>query len=317
MNEFPPMPYGSKRKRKEDLSFGKPFEPSYVYSLVSLLNSTHIEGCLEDAEDVLNFLLCGLHEELGAVINAFRNTAKENSNVCEAILTNGHVTEDQEHDPNTKSNVIKSSHSFHSPISDIFGGQITSTMTVGNETSTSSHHFFTLTVDIQAEDVCQVNDALAYITPKELAHDFTPTDSKGGVEAFHKVVLKVLPLVLVLHIKRFVKEKGAKPRKVFNDIEFSIDLEIPEEFLSQDIRRKYSPRALRSYKLFAVVCHEGKDLATGHYITDVYHVGSSSWLRCDDSTITVITESNLLSHCPQRVPYLLFYRRLDTLYPSK
>ncbi|XP_076340119.1 uncharacterized protein LOC143240837 isoform X2 [Tachypleus tridentatus] len=179
MNEFPPMPYGSKRKRK-DLTFGKPFEPSYVYSLVSLLNSSHIEGCLEDADDVLNFLLCGLHEEMDTVINVFRKTAKGNSNACEVFLTNGHATEYQENGPNTKSNVIKSSHSFHSPIFDIFGGQITSTMTVGNETSTSSHHFFSLTVDIQAEDVCQVSDALAYITPTKLAHGYTPEDSKGG-----------------------------------------------------------------------------------------------------------------------------------------
>ncbi|XP_013781593.1 ubiquitin carboxyl-terminal hydrolase 10-like [Limulus polyphemus] len=312
MNEFSPMPYGSKRKRKEDLSFGVPFEPHYVYSLLTILKPDCVQDCQQDAEEVLGFLLNGLHEEMVAVLDNFKNSVDKKCNGHEDNLSNGHITE---HEPEENKNVTINSMCFlDSPISDIFGGQLTTVLTAGDEISTNLQPFFTLPLDIQADNVQWVNDALAHMTAKESIQDYTCTETKQEVEAFRQSSFSILPLVLILHLKRFVYNRGG-PKKILKDVNFSIDLEISEETLSPGVRRKYSARALRSYKLFAVVCHEGKDLSKGHYITDVYHVGSGSWLRCDDSTITVITDTQLLSPSPPRVPYMLFYRRLDTLHP--
>lgn len=96
----------------------------------------------------------------------------------------------------------------------------------------------------------------------------------------------------------------------------------------------------RSYKLFAVVYHEGSEAEKGHYLTDAYHVGCGGWLRYDDSIVSSVTEqqvgfyttlncSNWLEFVfvyfytlynfqvlhprSPRTPYLLLYRRQDTM----
>ena len=60
-------------------------------------------------------------------------------------------------------------------------------------------------------------------------------------------------------------------------------------------------------------------MINGHYITDVYHLGLNQWLRCDDSNIKVISLSKVLTGTEREgnlVPYLLFYRRYDTLHSN-
>lgn len=70
----------------------------------------------------------------------------------------------------------------------------------------------------------------------------------------------------------------------------------------------------KQYKLFAVVYHDGKEASKGHYITDAFHAGYGSWIRYDDSTVKAVPEFNVLHPKAPRVPYLLYYRRLDTHY---
>lgn len=77
-------------------------------------------------------------------------------------------------------------------------------------------------------------------------------------------------------------------------------------------KNKYQQKQ-KQYKLFAVVYHDGKEVSKGHYITDVFHVGYSSWIRYDDSTVKAVPESNVLHPKSPRVPYLLYYRRYDTI----
>lgn len=76
--------------------------------------------------------------------------------------------------------------------------------------------------------------------------------------------------------------------------------------------KKYSQKQ-KQYKLFAVVYHDGKDASKGHYIIDAYSSGYSYWLRYDDSTVKPVTEASVLHPRPPRVPYLLYYRRCDTV----
>lgn len=74
----------------------------------------------------------------------------------------------------------------------------------------------------------------------------------------------------------------------------------------------YQPKE-KQYKLFAVVYHDGKEATKGHYLTDAYHVGYASWLRFDDSSVKTVQEEQVLKPHGTRVPYLLFYRRCDTV----
>lgn len=59
--------------------------------------------------------------------------------------------------------------------------------------------------------------------------------------------------------------------------------------------------------------HDGKEASKGHYLTDAFHVGYGSWVRYDDSTVKYVNEANVLHPSAARVPYLLFYRRSDTI----
>ena len=65
-----------------------------------------------------------------------------------------------------------------------------------------------------------------------------------------------------------------------------------------------------------MIYHDGNESVKGHYVTDLFHIGSSHWLRCDDINVKTISVQQLLNPQAPRVPYLLFYRRCDTLRSS-
>ena len=93
-------------------------------------------------------------------------------------------------------------------------------------------------------------------------------------------------------------------------IDFGVDLEISKSILSAECRASTKQR---QYKLFSVVYHNGREATKGHYVTDIFHTGYSSWLHCDDSQVTPTCEQSVLAPGPTSTPYLLFYRRGDTM----
>ncbi len=62
-----------------------------------------------------------------------------------------------------------------------------------------------------------------------------------------------------------------------------------------------------------MVYHNGTEATKGHYVSEVYHSGLASWLHCDDSQVKPISEQAVLSHSANSLPYILFYRRGDTM----
>nr|XP_029715701.1 ubiquitin carboxyl-terminal hydrolase 10-like [Aedes albopictus] len=98
--------------------------------------------------------------------------------------------------------------------------------------------------------------------------------------------------------------------KILKALEFPIELKIDSKLMSSK-GKSYTAKQ-KQYKLFAVVYHDGKEASKGHYITDVFHAGYGSWIRYDDSTVKPVSENNVLHPKSPRVPYLLYYRRLDT-----
>ena len=87
------------------------------------------------------------------------------------------------------------------------------------------------------------------------------------------------------------------------------------------------------YELYAVVCHSGISLSSGHYISyvrappanaamallgDSEHVHQADsqpvWLICNDDVVTALHEAELkqkLSVVGSTTPYMLFYRRMS------
>lgn len=66
----------------------------------------------------------------------------------------------------------------------------------------------------------------------------------------------------------------------------------------------------------AVVYHDGKEAGKGHYVTEVHHAGTGTWLRFDDSFVRAVADSQLFKYSLPRMPYLLLYRRADTISPA-
>ncbi|XP_017464086.1 PREDICTED: ubiquitin carboxyl-terminal hydrolase 10-like [Rhagoletis zephyria] len=125
------------------------------------------------------------------------------------------------------------------------------------------------------------------------------------------MTLEKLPTILILHLKWFdYRSDGCT--KILKKVEFPVDLKIDAKILAS---KKYSMKQ-RAYRLFAVVYHDGKEATKGHYITDVYHTGYSSWLRFNDSSVKPVSENEVLYPKTPRVPYLLYYRRCDTMPPQ-
>lgn len=64
---------------------------------------------------------------------------------------------------------------------------------------------------------------------------------------------------------------------------------------------------------FLVVYHDGKEASKGHYIADAYNSNLGIWVRYDDSQVRVVPEHVVLHPKSPSVPYILYYRRSDTM----
>ncbi|XP_019629435.1 PREDICTED: ubiquitin carboxyl-terminal hydrolase 10-like isoform X1 [Branchiostoma belcheri] len=340
MGEFGSMPNSQKtiagKKPAQDLRPGSPFEPTYVYHMLSLIKSTlSSKGRQEDAEEFLSCVLNGIHEEMQV---AMKMAQKDNQPKMNGELTpksdgpasptpredgavEGYMREQEEGDedeweqvgPKNKSTVTRTANFVRTPISDIFGGQLRSIFHQhGTRESATLQPFFTLQLDIQSEKIWTVKDALEAMVTKETIHGYTCSKTKQEVEASRRMMIEDLPPVLVLHLKRFVYDKTGGSQKVQKRVDFNIELDINKELLSPAVKNKLH-QGQRTYRLFAVVYHHGKNATGGHYTTDVFHVGINGWLRFDDQNVKVVTSQQVMKYTPPRVPYLLYYRRCDLI----
>ncbi|XP_075226103.1 ubiquitin specific protease 10 isoform X2 [Lycorma delicatula] len=305
---------------------GAAFEPTYVYKMLNVIrNDTAfpVEGRQEDAEEFLSCLLNGLNDEMLELQKLANNNMSNGE-----VTTNGELY--QEHDgenewkevtnARNRPSVTRRTEVAHTPLSQIFQGQLRSSVQrVGNESTDSIQPFFTLPLDI--EKAQSVKEALDRMVGKDVLEGVTCTKTNQEVEAWQQVTLEQLPLVLLLHLKCF-DYKLHTCSKIIKTVEFPIDLKIEQKLMSTVVKSKNKKTSGntgkdRQYKLFAVVYHDGKEATKGHYITDVFHVGYGVWVRYDDATVRSVSENQVLHPKSPRVPYLLYYRRQDTINISQ
>lgn len=62
-----------------------------------------------------------------------------------------------------------------------------------------------------------------------------------------------------------------------------------------------------------MVYHLGNKTSGGHYHTDLFHIGVRNWVRFDDNSVAQIEERQVLDFKYPCVPYLLYYKRVDTI----
>ncbi len=304
----------SDRIKKKDLvniNYDAPFEPAYIY--IKILNclksdSFLMEGRQEDAEEFFGCLLNGLSDEMQELMKLVDSDDVKENELAKVDIKD---ETDELHvmGPKNKGNITRKASFRKTPIINIFGGLLKSnTHRCGDEPTYNIQPFFTLQLNI--EKAKTVEEALEALVAKNQLEDVTSSNTNVDVEAWHQVTIEELPIILVLHLKYFdFNLKGCT--KIIKALEFPIVLKIDSKILSNES----SSPVEKQYKLFAVVYHEGKEASIGHYLTDAFHFGYNNWIRYNDSIVKAVPEEHVLT--PQvsssRVPYLLFYQRIDTI----
>ncbi|KAF6202313.1 hypothetical protein GE061_004711 [Apolygus lucorum] len=271
-----------------DMMTDPPFEPTVIYKILRKMRSEdsfHEEGRQEDAEEFLSLLLNGLNDEM---LELQKLVADSNP----APIVNGEVTangdshEDEalweevttQGNRRTRRAVLE-----RTPLSDIFRGQLRSRLDIESSEN----------VGIALDNLCEG------VT--------IDGDSNSGIIR-QQQTLDDLPCVLILHLKCF-HYRQQTVSKVIKALRFPVDLRLDPRLLSLKNKNVRG----RNYKLFAVVYHDGKEATKGHYLADVFHLGHSGWIRYDDASVKLVKEEEVLDPKPPRVPYLLYYRRADTI----
>ncbi|CAG9860826.1 unnamed protein product [Phyllotreta striolata] len=283
-----------------------PFEPTWIYKMLNGIRTDLIEGRQEDAEEFLGFLLNGLNDEMLELIKLVKNDKEEPN---ESVLTTDDNGEKEWKvmGPKNKGSITRRTDFDRTPISDIFGGLLKSKIHRAGDLSTENIQPF-LTLQLNIEKVKTVREALEALVNKHQLEGLTSSKTNEEVEAWQQVLLDELPVILILHLKCF-DYKQAGCTKIIKALEFPVDLKIDQKLLSS----KPQSQKEKHYKLFAVVYHDGKEASKGHYVTDAFHIGYSCWLRYDDASVKTVQEEQVLKPQGTRVPYLLFYRRSDTI----
>lgn len=324
VNEFTPLSDGARLARKDrankrgedavvDIQSGVAFEPFYVYTMLKHTSAAgvfSVEGRQEDAEEFLSCLLNGINDEMLELIKLVNNDQKITTDIESNVNHNNGEEEWKVMGPKNKGSITRCTEFGRTPLSDIFRGQLRSRVSRAGEQPTDNvQPFFTLQLDIEKAE--SVKGALEILVGKDQLEGMTCSKTKQQIEAWKQVTLEELPVILILHLKWFdYKLDGCS--KIVKSVEFPIDLKLDSKFLSPNAVKKLNPKQ-KHYKLFAVTYHDGKEATKGHYVTDAFHVGYGGWVRYDDSSLKGISESNVLKPTPPRVPYLLYYRRCDTI----
>jgi len=321
----------SKGKKGEELRLGESFEPKRVYEILSILKFTLSEsGKQQDAEEFLTFLLNGLHDEFSSLSKLIENVGKTNHAMSPNgdSLVNGtiHDSSDSQDDRsndekeaddewehvgrNNKSANLRKTSTSETFITRLFGGVLRSSVHhEGAKESAMLQPFFTLQLDIQAENIWNIKDAFENYFTKESIEGFTSSKTNSKVEASYKTSLEKLPQVLILHLKYFVYDKTGGCQKTHKHVEISRELEIPKDVLSNNLKGRV-PSNQRTYELFAVEFHLGKHAAGGHYTTAVRHKDPIGWVYCNDNIIQKVHFNQITKQQKDKVPYLLFYERV-------
>ncbi|WBW71226.1 ubiquitin C-terminal hydrolase Ubp3 [Schizosaccharomyces osmophilus] len=315
-----------KQKWDKDEEQGDSILPEVVYSSTKgnprfdILQS----GEQEDAEEFLNLFLNELHEEF---LNEYKiyhqkkghktdgETVKVMNGITDSLESNDDNSGWTEVGKNKKPVIARSATVERSPISQIFGGQLRSTLRVPNQRdSVTLEPFQPLQLDIQADDILSVTDALDKMTEPEVLPEWP--SSKGTVTATKQMYIESLPPVLILHLKRFFYDMAGGTQKNYKPVAYLADLTIPQSVFSPSIRGTVPTE----YSLNAVVYHHGISASGGHYTVDVKQHDGSGWIRIDDTHIHKIqvsdveipkaaVETGSYGGSNDKVAYLLFYTR--------
>lgn len=226
--------------------------------------------------------------------------------------TESHIANDSgwlEVGPKQRAAVTRSSGTIatESPITKIFGGKLRSELRVpGMKNSVTLEPYQPLQLDIGAPHVSNIIDALKGLTRPETLHGDFNSPRGPGSTATKQVTIETLPLVLILHLKRFQYDNAGGTQKIWKKVGYPLDLEIPKEVFPQHKRGGLLAHGgLPKYRLIGVVYHHGKNASGGHYTVDVRRQEGREWIRLDDTVIRRIRSEDVAEGGSEEDPKVL------------
>ncbi|XP_069767450.1 ubiquitin carboxyl-terminal hydrolase 8 isoform X2 [Narcine bancroftii] len=256
---------------------------------IGKINDT-FAGCVQqDSQELLLFLMDGLHEDLN---EAERKRYKEENNDS---LDDARVAELawKKHKLLNKSIIVT-----------LFQGQFKSTVQclTCHKRSRTFEAFMYLSLPLPSSSKCSLQDCLKSFSKEEKLTDnnrFHCSNCKAHRDSTKKLEIWKLPPILLVHLKRFSYE-GRWKQKLQTNVDFPLEnLELSNYVIGPK-------NNVKKYNLYAVSNHYG-GLDGGHYTAYCKNAVKQRWFKFDDHDVSEISASSVRSSAA----YILFYSSLE------
>uniref|UniRef100_A0A8C6F7N5 ubiquitinyl hydrolase 1 n=1 Tax=Monodon monoceros TaxID=40151 RepID=A0A8C6F7N5_MONMO len=243
----------------------------------------------QDSQELLLFLMDGLHEDLNKADNRKRHK-EENNDHLDDFKAAEHAW--QKHKQLNESIIVA-----------LFQGQFKSTVQclTCHKKSRTFEAFMYLSLPLASTSKCTLQDCLRLFSKEEKLTDnnrFYCSHCRTRRDSLKKIEIWKLPPVLLVHLKRFSYDGRWKQK-----LQTSVDFPLENLDLSQYV---IGPKNnLRKYNLFSVSNHYG-GLDGGHYTAYCKNAARQRWFKFDDHEVSDISVSSVKSSAA----YILFYTSL-------
>ncbi|XP_057703169.1 ubiquitin carboxyl-terminal hydrolase 8-like [Corythoichthys intestinalis] len=240
----------------------------------------------QDSQELLLFLMDGLHEDLNKADNRKHYKEEEND----------HLDDQMAADQAWRKHKLLN----ESIIVALFQGQFKSTVQCQtcHRKSRTFETFMYLSLPLASTSKCSLQDCLRLFSKEERLTDNNKVfcrHCKAHRDCTKKLEIWKVPPILLVHLKRFSYE-GRWKQKLQTSVDFPLDaLDLTQYVIG--------PRqTLKRYNLFGVSNHYG-GLDGGHYTAYCKNACRQRWYKFDDHEVTDISTSNVKSSAA----YILFY----------
>ncbi|KAL6112830.1 usp8 [Pungitius sinensis] len=247
-------------------------------------------GCdQQDSQELLLFLMDGLHEDLNKADNRKRYKEEENDHL----------------DDQTAADLAWSKHKLlnESIIVALFQGQFKSTVQclTCHRKSRTFETFMYLSLPLASTSKCSLQDCLRLFSKEEKLTDNNKVfcrHCKAHRDSTKKLEIWKVPPIVLVHLKRFSYE-GRWKQKLQTSVDFSLEtLDLGQYVIGPK-------QTLKKYSLYGVSNHYG-GLDGGHYTAFCKNALKQRWYKFDDHEVTEISTPTVKSSAA----YILFYSAL-------
>lgn len=252
---------------------------------IGRINDQFAGNSQQDSQELLLFLMDGLHEDLNKANNRKRYKEENNDHLDDSKAAE---LAWMKHMQLNESIIVK-----------LFQGQFKSTVECLScrKKSRTFEAFMYLSLPLPSTNKCTLQDCLRSFSKEEKLTDnnrFDCSHCKTRRDSLKKIEIWKLPPILLVHFKRFSFE-GRWKQKLQTFVDFPLEcLDLSQYVIG--------PKNNLKYNLFAVSNHYG-GLDGGHYTAYSKNANRHHWFKFDDHEVSEISTSSVKSSAA----YILFY----------